>query len=168
VSQSGALGEPRTVLAFDYGEKRIGVAIGNTVTHSARALVTLQNRTREYRFEAVGKLIGEWRPDQLVVGLPRHPDGAPHAMTQQATRFGNQLKGRFNLPVTWIDERYSSVAAHAAGARGDALDAQAAQIILQQFLDELGDNAAASMAPGGTRRASHDEPPTSTRIQTWT
>jgi putative Holliday junction resolvase len=148
------------------------VAIGNTLTHSARPLVTLQNRTREYRFEAIGKLVGEWHPDRLVVGLPSHPDGAPHAMTQQATRFGNQLKGRFNLPVTWVDERYSSVAAHAAGARGDALDAQAAQIILQQFLDELGDNAAALTALDGTRHASHDEPSTSnqtrTETPTWT
>ena len=125
-----------TLLAFDYGEKRIGVAIGNTLVRSARALMTIPNRNRDYRFEAVGKLIGEWHPDALVVGLPMHPDGTPHAMTQQARRFGNQLNGRFNLPVTWVDERYSSVAAEAAGARGDALDAEAARIILQQYFDE--------------------------------
>jgi putative holliday junction resolvase len=133
-----------TLLAFDYGEKRIGVAIGNSLTRHARALVVLQNRNREYRFEAVGKLIGEWKPDALVVGLPCHPDGTPHEMTQLAKRFGNQLNGRFNLPVTWVDERYSSVEAEAdirqGAARADMLDAEAARVILQQYLDGLSDD----------------------------
>ncbi|WP_207000546.1 Holliday junction resolvase RuvX [Trinickia mobilis] len=138
------VGREATLLAFDYGEKRIGVAIGNSLTRHARALVVLQNRNREYRFEAVGKLIGEWKPDALVVGLPCHPDGTPHAMTQLAKRFGNQLNGRFNLPVTWVDERYSSVEAEAdirqGAARADMLDAEAARIILQQYLDGLSDD----------------------------
>jgi putative holliday junction resolvase len=138
------VGREATLLAFDYGEKRIGVAIGNSVTRHARALLVLQNRNREYRFEAVGKLIGEWKPDALVVGLPSHPDGTPHAMTQLAKRFGNQLNGRFNLPVTWVDERYSSVEAEAGirqgAARADMLDAEAARIILQQYLDGLSDD----------------------------
>jgi putative Holliday junction resolvase len=125
-----------TLLAFDYGHKRIGVAIGNTLTRCARALTTIENRNREYRFAAVGELIGQWQPLRLVVGLPVHPDGAPHEMTRQARRFGNQLNGRFNLPVSWVDERYSSVAAEAAGARGAVVDAQAACIILQQYFDE--------------------------------
>ena len=139
-----AVGREATLLAFDYGEKRIGVAIGNSLTRHARALVVLQNRNREYRFEAVGKLIGEWKPDALVVGLPCHPDGTPHEMTQLAKRFGNQLNGRFNLPVTWVDERYSSVEAEAdirqGAARADMLDAEAARIILQQYLDGLSDD----------------------------
>ncbi|MGV2288730.1 Holliday junction resolvase RuvX [Trinickia sp. YCB016] len=138
------VGREATLLAFDYGEKRIGVAIGNSLTRHARALVVLQNRNREYRFEAVGKLIGEWKPDALVVGLPCHPDGTPHEMTQLAKRFGNQLNGRFNLPVTWVDERYSSVEAEAdirqGAARADMLDAEAARIILQQYLDGLSDD----------------------------
>ncbi|WP_027796634.1 Holliday junction resolvase RuvX [Paraburkholderia acidipaludis] len=129
-----------TLLAFDYGEKRIGVALGNALTHSARPLTVIQNRNRDYRFEAVGALLREWQPDLLVVGLPSHPDGAPHAMTQQAKRFGNQLNGRFNLPVVWVDERYSSVDAEARlRERGDGLDeldAEAACVILQQYLDE--------------------------------
>ncbi|MGN4112202.1 Holliday junction resolvase RuvX, partial [Burkholderia gladioli] len=104
---SGVPAREATLLAFDYGEKRIGVAVGNTLTRTARALVIVSNLNREYRFEAVGALIAEWRPDALVVGLPMHPDGTPHEMTQQAKRFGNQLNGRFNLPVNWIDERYS-------------------------------------------------------------
>ena len=141
---SSAAGRAATLLAFDYGEKRIGVAVGNSLTRSARPLVVVQNRNREYRFEAVGKLIAEWKPDALVVGLPMHPDGTPHEMTQLAKRFGNQLNGRFNLPVTWVDERYSSVEAKAgirAGtARADMLDAEAACIILQQYLDGLSED----------------------------
>jgi putative holliday junction resolvase len=129
-----------TLLAFDYGEKRIGVAVGNSLTKSARPLGVVQNRNREYRFAELGRLIGEWKPDALVVGLPMHPDGTPHAMTQQAKRFGNQLNGRFNLPVTWVDERYSSVEAAASmrngSARTDLLDAEAACIILQQYFEE--------------------------------
>ncbi|MDC6133834.1 Holliday junction resolvase RuvX, partial [Burkholderia gladioli] len=124
---------------------RIGVAVGNTLTRTARALVIVSNLNREYRFEAVGALIAEWRPDALVVGLPMHPDGTPHEMTQQAKRFGNQLNGRFNLPVSWIDERYSSVEARAGlrarGAKADAaIDAEAARVILQHYLDQLPDH----------------------------
>ncbi|MEQ0777166.1 Holliday junction resolvase RuvX [Paraburkholderia tropica] len=129
-----------TLLAFDYGEKRIGVALGNVLTQSARALTVIPNKSREYRFEAIGALLREWQPDVLVVGLPRHPDGTPHAMTQLATRFGNQLNGRFNLPVKWVDERYSSVDAEARlrerGERVEHIDAEAACVILQQYLDE--------------------------------
>ncbi|MEA3119808.1 MAG: putative pre6S rRNA nuclease [Paraburkholderia sp.] len=138
---SKPVGREATLLAFDYGEKRIGVAIGNALTRQARALVIIANRNRDYRFEAIGKLIEEWKPDVLVVGLPSHPDGTPHEMTRMATRFGNQLNGRFNLPVSWVDERYSSVEAEAGlrerGAAVDMLDAEAARIILQQFLDGL-------------------------------
>ncbi|MEC5407868.1 Holliday junction resolvase RuvX [Paraburkholderia sp. MPAMCS5] len=137
-------GREATLLAFDYGEKRIGVAVGNSLTKSARPLVIVQNRSREYRFMEVGKLIAEWKPDALIVGLPMHPDGTPHEMTLLAKRFGNQLNGRFNLPVTWIDERYSSVEAEAGIRAGkgsaDMLDAEAASIILQQYLDGLSDN----------------------------
>ncbi|MGG1946428.1 Holliday junction resolvase RuvX [Trinickia sp. NRRL B-1857] len=136
-----AVGREATLLAFDYGEKRIGVAIGNALTRHARALAVVPNRNREFRFEAMGKLIGEWKPDALVVGLPCHPDGTPHEMTQLAKRFGNQLNGRFNLPVAWVDERYSSVAADLdmrdSGVAADMRDAEAARIILQQYLDGL-------------------------------
>lgn len=137
------VGREATLLAFDYGEKRIGVAIGNVLTRQARALVVVPNHSREFRFEAVGKLIGEWKPDALVVGLPCHPDGTPHEMTQLAKRFGNQLNGRFNLPVDWVDERYSSVAAdldmREKGVAAQMRDAEAACIILQQYLDGLSD-----------------------------
>jgi putative Holliday junction resolvase len=140
---SKPVGREATLLAFDYGEKRIGVAVGNMLTRQARALTVVPNANREYRFEAVGKLIGEWKPDALIVGLPLHPDGTPHDMTRLAKRFGNQLNGRFSLPVAWVDERYSSVQAAAdlrdAGVRVEMLDAEAARIILQQYLDGLSD-----------------------------
>jgi putative holliday junction resolvase len=139
-----------TLLAFDYGEKRIGVAVGNTLTRNARALLVVENRSRDYRFEQVGKLLGEWKPDAIVVGMPAHPDGTPHEMSAQAKRFGNQVNGRFNVPVQWVDERYSSVDAKAdlrergvrTNARGrfDDIDAEAARVILQQYLDGLPDD----------------------------
>lgn len=139
-----------TLLAFDYGEKRIGVAVGNTLTRHARALTVLENRSREYRFEAIGQLIAEWNPRTVVVGLPMHPDGTPHEMTQLATRFGNQVNGRFSVPVSWVDERYSSVEAKAelkrngvktnAKGRYDDIDAEAARVILQQYFDQLSDD----------------------------
>ncbi|KMY86496.1 putative Holliday junction resolvase YggF [Candidatus Paraburkholderia calva] len=135
------------LLAFDYGEKRIGVAVGNTLTRNARALIVVENRSREYRFEEIGKLVAEWKPDTVVVGMPMHPDGTPHEMSALAKRFGNQVNGRFNMPVQWVDERYSSVDAKAdlctrgvrTNARGrfDDIDAEAARVILQQYLDGL-------------------------------
>ncbi|MBP0628088.1 Holliday junction resolvase RuvX [Cupriavidus sp. AcVe19-1a] len=126
-----------TVLAFDYGEKKIGVALGNFITREARALTILPNITVEGRFEAVGALIHEWNPVQLIVGMPVNPDGEEQPMMRLARRFGNQLNGRFNLPVDWVDERYSSRAASMAGARRGELDAEAARIILQQYFDQF-------------------------------
>ncbi|MBP0633974.1 Holliday junction resolvase RuvX [Cupriavidus sp. AcVe19-6a] len=126
-----------TVLAFDYGEKKIGVALGNFITREARALAILPNITVEGRFEAVGALIQEWNPVQLIVGMPVNPEGGEQPMMRLARRFGNQLNGRFNLPVEWVDERYSSRAASMAGARRGELDAEAARIILQQYFDQF-------------------------------
>jgi putative Holliday junction resolvase len=118
----------QTILAFDYGEKRIGVAVGNTVTQTAEPLKIIQEPNQDKRFKAIEQLIDEWQPQLLVVGLPKHPDGAEHAMTQKAQRFGNQLKGRFQKEIIWVDERYTSVSVDG----GD--DALAAQLILQQYL----------------------------------
>jgi len=125
-----------TLLAFDYGEKRIGVALGNSITRSARALETIPNRSVDFRFAQITRLVGEWQPVGFVVGMPVHPDGEGQPMIKLAKRFGNQLHGRYGLPVTWVDERYSSIAAQDAGASDDVLDAEAACIILQQFFDE--------------------------------
>jgi putative holliday junction resolvase len=119
------------ILAFDYGEKRIGVAVGNTVTKTAEALKIIQHKNQDERWKAIEQVIEEWQADLLVVGLPTHPDGAAHEMTQKAKRFGNQLKGRFQKEVVWVDERYTSVMVEAGH------DALAAQLILQQYLQEL-------------------------------
>ena len=121
----------QTILAFDYGEKRIGVAVGNAVTKTAEALKVIQQKNQDERWKAIEQVIQEWQADLLVVGLPTHPDGAPHEMTQKAKRFGNQLNGRFQKQVVWVDERYTSVSVEG----GD--DALAAQLILQQYLQEL-------------------------------
>ena len=125
-----------TLLAIDYGEKRIGGALGNSITRSARALETIPNRSVDFRFAQISRLVGEWQPVGFVVGMPVHPDGEEQPMIKLAKRFGNQLHGRYGLPVTWVDERYSSIAAQDAGASDDVLDAEAARIILQQFFDE--------------------------------
>ena len=121
----------RTILAFDFGEKRIGVAVGNTVTKTAESLTVLQIKNTDERWHAIEQLIQEWQASLLVVGLPKHPDGAEHTMTHKATRFGNQLKGRFQKEVVWVDERYTSVSVDGGN------DALAAQLILQQYLQEL-------------------------------
>ena len=116
-------------LAFDFGTRRIGVAIGNGLTREARALTTIDAAYSELRWSALGSLIDEWQPAQLVVGIPRHPDGAAHDMTARCERFARQLEGRYRLPVARVDERYSS----AVTERADDVDAAAAAIILQQW-----------------------------------
>ena len=124
---------PRSFLAFDFGLKRVGVASGNTLLATATPLRTVA-AVGDARFAALGKLIEEWRPDALVVGVPFHPDGAEHENTLRARRFARQLHGRFRLPVFEVDERYTTTEALAAGAR-DA-DAASACLILEQYLRE--------------------------------
>ena len=123
-----------TFLAFDFGLKRTGVASGNALTRSATPQATI-SAEGDARFVQIARRIQEWRPDALVVGVPRHPDGAPHENTTRAQKFGRQLRGRHGLPVFEVDERYSTTEALASGAR-DA-DAAAACIILEQFLRSL-------------------------------
>ena len=118
-------------LAFDFGTARVGVASGNSLTRSATPLCTVAVKG-DARFEAIARLIAEWRPAALVVGVPFHPDGAAHVNTERARRFGRQLKARFGLPVHEVDERYSTTAAREQGAKD--LDAAAAALILEQFL----------------------------------
>jgi putative Holliday junction resolvase len=130
---AGAATQPQTFLSFDYGRKRTGVASGNRVLGGATPLTTIAAEG-DARFDRIAKLIAEWRPDALVVGVPRHPDGAPHENTAAAQRFGRQLRGRFRLPVFEVDERYSTTAVREAGAR-DA-DAAAAALLLEQHFFE--------------------------------
>ena len=124
-------GRALSFLAFDYGLKRVGVAVGNDLLGRARPLKTLAAEG-DARFDAIAALIAEWQPDALVVGVPFHPDGAAHDNTQRARRFARQLHGRFRLPVHEVDERYTTTEAQADGARD--VDAAAAALILDQFL----------------------------------
>ncbi|MCX8114526.1 MAG: Holliday junction resolvase RuvX [Burkholderiaceae bacterium] len=117
------------VLAFDFGARRIGVAIGNTLTRQARPLAIV-DAEGDARWARIAALIAEWQPARLVVGIPRHPDGAAHEMTVRCERFARQLEGRYRLPVERVDERYSSAVVE--GGRDD----EAAAVILQQYLDE--------------------------------
>lgn len=127
---------PITVMAFDYGTRRVGVAVGNSVTKVGEPLKTISAVNSDTLFKDVEMLLVDWRPDQLVVGRPTHPDGKPHEMTAKATRFGNQLHGRFQLPVVWVDERYSSVVLGGDHQMRDNLDAHSAALILEQYFAE--------------------------------
>ena len=118
-------------LAFDFGTRRVGVASGNSVTGTAQPLATIALEG-EARFSAIDRLIAEWQPAALVVGVPYHPDGAPHENTQRAQRFARQLRGRFGLVVHEVDERYSTT--EARSLRAADIDAASAAIILEQFL----------------------------------
>lgn len=123
-----------TVLGFDFGVKRIGVAIGNTMIRQAQPLTVIAAIANEARFAAIEGLIKDWGPSRIVVGLPCHPDGVEHDMSARCRRFANQMHGRFNLPVVLVDERYSSAVISAK--RGEVIDDRAAAIILQQYFDD--------------------------------
>ena len=131
---------PRSYLAFDYGQRRVGVAVGNTLRGAGQPLKTIAAEG-DARFAAIAALIKEWQPDALVVGVPYHPDGAAHDNTQRAKRFARQLHGRFRLAVHEVDERYTTTEALSSGA-ADA-DAAAAALILDQFFRTLEDDAEA-------------------------
>jgi putative holliday junction resolvase len=123
----------RSLLSFDHGERRVGVATGNTLLGRGSPLKTLAVEG-EARFAAIAALLAEWQPDALVVGVPFHPDGAEHDNTHRARRFARQLRGRFGLPVHEVDERYTTVEAAAGGAAD--VDAASAVLILEQYLRE--------------------------------
>lgn len=125
-----------TVMAFDFGTRRIGIAIGNTLTKAGQPLKTVAESSEDLRFRAIQALIKEWQPNQLVVGLPCHPDGTEHEMSAKARRFGNQLNGRFQLPVEWVDERYTSAVLEGDPDMRDNLDAESAALILEQYFLE--------------------------------
>ena len=133
------------MLAFDFGVKRIGVAIGTQLgagrPGSARALTTIDDAANDARFTAIAALIAEWQPVLLLVGRPLDDDGTPHEMTARCARFAKQLRGRFRLPVEDVDERFSSIAADAGlrqrglswQQRKTRVDAEAALVILQDW-----------------------------------
>jgi putative Holliday junction resolvase len=133
-----------TLLSFDFGTKRIGIAVGNTLLRRANPLTTINDEKTEARFAAIAALLDEWHPNALIVGLPSNDDGTPHQLTLLCLRFANRLKGRFNLPTILVDERYTSLAASARlneeGIHGmkqkTLIDQYAAQQILQSYFDE--------------------------------
>jgi len=125
----------QTFLAFDFGAKRTGVAVGNRMLRTATGQPTIRAEASDARLAQAEALVKEWQPDALVVGVPFHPDGASHDNTVRARKFARQLRGRCGKPVYEVDERYSTTEALASGAR-DA-DAGAACIILEQFLRSL-------------------------------
>jgi len=139
-----------TVLAFDFGEKRIGVATGAANIRIAHPLETIYAESNDDRFARIATLLAEWQPTQLVVGLPTHMDGSEHELTKLARKFAQRLNGRFNLPVALVDERLSSAEAEdrlrEAGITGRNqkahVDAVAAQTILQSWFDQQHDQAA--------------------------
>lgn len=133
-----------TVLAFDFGLKRIGVAVGELQLGLAHPLTTIHGEKSDQRFQAIAALVDEWKPVLLVVGLPRHLDGSEHEFGARCQRFARQLEGRFGLPAALVDERLTSVAAEQGlresgikkGRTKAVLDQAAAQQILQTYLDE--------------------------------
>ena len=139
---------PGTVLAFDFGEKRIGVAVGERELAQAHPLTTIRSEANAARFAVIAALIAEWQPVSLVVGLPLALDGTPHAMTARCTRFANQLRGRFGLPVDYAEERLTSVEAeqrlreggHSIKSAREQIDSVAAQIILQCYFDNVSEH----------------------------
>lgn len=132
------------LLGFDFGLKRIGIAVGTFDLALAHPLETISSEINAIRFARIGTLIDEWKPVRLIVGVPHHDDGTPHEFAPACLRFAHRLKGRFGVPVAWVDERYSSTSASMSlslsGVRGrqqkPLLDQVAAQHILQQYLDE--------------------------------
>jgi putative Holliday junction resolvase len=140
--------EPGTLLAFDYGTRRIGVALGNRVVRVAHPLTTIDAEADGERFAAIAALIDEWRPERLLVGRPVHLNGETHETTARAERFARRLQGRFGLPVTQVDERLttrdaeSTLAAAGVGGRSRrrSRDAVAAQLMLQAYFDALDAN----------------------------
>ena len=129
------------MLAFDFGEKRIGVAVGDLELRIPHPLATISAEDNATRFAEIGKLVEEWKPSRLVVGLPMHADGTEHEVSRLARRFANRLEGRFSVATVLVDERLTSVAAESrlreAGVRGDrvkaSLDAAAASEILAAY-----------------------------------
>jgi putative Holliday junction resolvase len=117
------------LLGLDYGLKRTGLAIGNTITHTARPLSIIQAENRQGFLARLAPSIKEWQPDTLVLGLPTYPDGNEHEMTRACRNLALALRRRFDLPVVLVDERYSSI--------GGVDDASAAAEILGRYLDQV-------------------------------
>jgi putative Holliday junction resolvase len=133
-----------TLIGFDFGERRIGVAVGETSTRIANPLGAIEERANEERFRAIGRIVDEWQPVGFVVGLPRHSDDSEHAVAKLAEKFARRLASRYHLPVEFIDETLTSAIAESElreirtrASRKSDVDALAAAMILQSYLDGL-------------------------------
>ena len=133
------------VIGFDFGQKRIGVAVGNNISKTARALITIDSSSNNQKFEAIQKIIEEWQPISIVVGVPFNVDGSEHKVTNLSKKFAKQLEQKYSLPIHLIDERYTSIeASHEIKDKKIDLknkklliDQIAAKIILQSYLDQI-------------------------------
>jgi putative Holliday junction resolvase len=131
-----------TLLAFDFGEKRVGVAVGESLVGTATPLLPLKVPTAQL-LDAISPVVEQWQPQRFVVGRPTHPDGTPHPMTARCERFSRQLAARFRRPVELVDERYSSIDAAARvqahpvkkSDRDGTLDSVAAAILLERYFE---------------------------------
>ena len=131
-----------TVLGFDFGEKRIGVAVGETLTGIANPLRAIEAIANEPRFAAIESIVKEWQPVAMVVGRPKHADGSPHLVAKLAEKFARRLSARYRVPIVYVDETLSSASAasqlresRTRSARKADVDIMAATIILQSYLD---------------------------------
>lgn len=134
----------RTLLGFDFGMKNIGIAVGQELTATANPLTAIKARDGIPDWSQIEKLLKEWQPDLLIVGLPLNMDGTEQEMTAAAKRFGNRLNGRFNIPVEWQDERlttYEALDQMRIRSKMDSrqrsdVDQLSAQLILQSWLNQ--------------------------------
>lgn len=124
--------KPVTVIAFDYGLKYIGAAVGQSLTGTANPLATLKANDGVPNWDSIAALLREWQPQQLIVGLPLNMDGSSSELSQRAEKFARRLHGRFNLPVTMADERLSSFA-----AKGEIIEQRGSRDFKQQGVDSL-------------------------------
>ncbi len=129
-----------TLLGFDFGDKRIGVAVGQTLTGTASALTTLAMQQQKPDWQAIGRLIEQWQPGALVVGIPLTMTGESQPMTDRAKAFARRLEGRYHLPVHGVDERLSTRDARDNRHSSYNVDSEAARIILETWLSEYDKN----------------------------
>ncbi|MEM7540384.1 MAG: Holliday junction resolvase RuvX [Pseudomonadota bacterium] len=129
--------QSQTVLGLDYGAKRIGVAVGETLAGSARPLSTLRAVNGKPNWPALGEIVQQWRPSVVVIGMPRAAHGETHTLQPAIERFARQVAGRFKLPTQFVDESLSSIAAEELQAANAEIDARAACIILQTYFSEI-------------------------------
>lgn len=125
-----------TLLCFDFGSKRIGVAVGQTVTGTATPLLTINTYNNKPDWEKIESVISDWRPDAIIVGIPLTMHGTSQMMTDAAEKFARQLEGRFHLPVFGMDERLSTFEARERSGTSTELDAVSAQVILESWMHD--------------------------------